>query len=247
LPASYFGTGSHNLYIHAIDVSGHPNNVIAGSPLALNCTTTPPPSPTATISADPSPCYIPVGNSTCSTDLTWDIDNATNPNVYNTFTSSSVSSNPSGTQSVTLNRGVNTFEARDSSTMLSQTSVTVGCIAGSSWDGSVCLATTPPPPEPAIDLELSRELIRSGETVDVTVEVTAEYPAECTLYGVEATPIVFTHNGTPASPLSSNVYTSRPLSAAQIITMTCEPNPTNGAPSNTATSRVNVVPVLQEI
>jgi hypothetical protein len=38
LPASYAGTGAHNLYIHAIDtgVAG-PNNVINGSPKSLTC------------------------------------------------------------------------------------------------------------------------------------------------------------------------------------------------------------------
>ncbi len=37
LPASYKGTGAHNLYIHAIDVSGNPNNVINSSPKSLSC------------------------------------------------------------------------------------------------------------------------------------------------------------------------------------------------------------------
>ena len=37
LPSSYAGTGSHNLYIHAIDTNGTPNNVIGGSPKSLSC------------------------------------------------------------------------------------------------------------------------------------------------------------------------------------------------------------------
>jgi len=37
LPASYQGTGSHNLYIHAIDTTGSPNNVISSSPKSLSC------------------------------------------------------------------------------------------------------------------------------------------------------------------------------------------------------------------
>lgn len=41
LPASYAGTGAHNLYVHAIDTSGSPNNVIDGSPKSLTCTPAP--------------------------------------------------------------------------------------------------------------------------------------------------------------------------------------------------------------
>ncbi|MCA9364377.1 MAG: hypothetical protein KC736_00590, partial [Candidatus Moranbacteria bacterium] len=37
LPSSYQGTGSHNLYIHAIDINGSPNNVISNSPKSLSC------------------------------------------------------------------------------------------------------------------------------------------------------------------------------------------------------------------
>jgi hypothetical protein len=37
LPASMKGVGSKNIYIHAIDVSGTPNNVISSSPKNINC------------------------------------------------------------------------------------------------------------------------------------------------------------------------------------------------------------------
>jgi len=203
--------------------------------------------PTATISVDTAPCYIAVGNTTCTTNVTWDIENATNSNVHNTYTNTSVSSNDSGTEPVVLDRGVHTFVARDNTTALSSVDVAVDCEVGSSWDGSVCAAAAALP-APIIDLSLSRELIRSGETVDVTVEVTAEYATLCTLYGVGITPLVFTHNGTPASPVSTEPpFTSRPLTAAQEVTITCEPDPANGAPSATESARVDVIPVVQEI
>ncbi len=37
LPASYVNSGGHNLYIHAIDISGSPNNLIDNSPKWLDC------------------------------------------------------------------------------------------------------------------------------------------------------------------------------------------------------------------
>jgi hypothetical protein len=37
LPATYVGTGQHNLYIHALDIDGAPNALLNSSPRALNC------------------------------------------------------------------------------------------------------------------------------------------------------------------------------------------------------------------
>lgn len=248
LPASYIGTGSHNLYVHAIDTTGTPNNVITGSPRALECAT--PPAPDATITVDAIPCFIQQGDSTCATTVTWEITNAADPNVYNTYTNTTVSSgDPSGSEPVALERGIHTFAARDNTNTLESTNVSAECVSGTNWNpvANICDIVPPPPPEPEISLDLSRELIRSGETVDVTVDVEAEYPAECTVYGVESTPIVFMHNGTPADPISGDVFTSRPLKAAQVVTVTCVPTPANGASSNTSSARVDVIPVVQEI
>jgi len=207
---------------------------------------TPPPPPTGTISV--TDCQIPVGAGSCVGTVTWNINNPTSPNVHNSSNNTTPYVVASGvSQPITLTHGVNSVMARNNTNTLDTDVVNVACAAGSNWNGSVCDAVPPPPPEPSISLLLSRELIRSGETVNVTVDVEAEYTAQCTIYGVTGTPIVFTHNGTPADPISSDVYTSRPLSAAQVVTVTCVPTPANGAASNTATSRVDVVPVVQEI
>ncbi|QQS61731.1 MAG: hypothetical protein IPN70_02270 [Candidatus Moraniibacteriota bacterium] len=39
LPSSFRNQGEKNIYIHAIDISGGPNNVISGSPKKINCST----------------------------------------------------------------------------------------------------------------------------------------------------------------------------------------------------------------
>lgn len=43
LPTNFHTLGTRNLYIHAIDVNGAPNNVIDGSPKSITCTPPPPP------------------------------------------------------------------------------------------------------------------------------------------------------------------------------------------------------------
>jgi hypothetical protein len=111
---------------------------------------------------------------------TWEIENTTNPNVHNTLTNTTYSYNPSGINvPISLNFGVNTVNTRDSSSTLASTNVTVSCAAGSSWNGSTCDAVPPSPPELNIDHGPNRELIRSGETVEVTIEVIAQYAAQC--------------------------------------------------------------------
>lgn len=337
LPASYRGTGSHNLYIHAIDISNTPNNVISGSPKALSCAAA-----SATISG--SGCTIPEGSSTCPGSVTWSITGATTPNVYNFTGSNSFSSAASGSnQPITLTYGDTTLQARDGSSVLASTIISgVGCAAGSSWvagscqdssasgnisgngcditegnstcqgsltwdidgssnprvtdqggsvistnangnnspvtlnygttdfmardgsslldtvgltadcatgllwysGGNECVVTLPS--SPAIDLTLDRELVRSGNTVELTTEVTANYPTECTIVGLTDTPITFSHSGTPASATYTN--TSKPLNSAQVIEVTCEPDPAvAGIAGATATTRADVIPVLEEI
>jgi len=136
LPASYATLGSRNLYVHAIDVNGTPNNTIGGSPRALNCAAPP---ATATISG--SGCTIASGASTCNGLVTWSISNATTPNVFNATRNVQHSTAVSGTgSSIVLTNGANAIQARNSATVLNSTSLTASCVAGTSWNGSICAA-----------------------------------------------------------------------------------------------------------
>jgi hypothetical protein len=231
---------AYSTWVHACNSSGC--SAAASSDFTCDM-----PLPPATATIYSTTCEIQIGSSSCIAALTWDITNAVDPNVYNSQTNTVVASVPSGTNvPATLYFGVNTVNARDKISTIASTNVLATCVTGSSWNGSSCEAdAVPPPPEPTISIGLSRELIRSGETVDVTVDVTAAYSAQCTLYGVETTPITFTHTGTPVT--SSDTFTTRPLRSAQVVTLTCVPDAATGADSNTATSRVDVIPVVQEI
>lgn len=337
LPSSYRGTGNHNLYIHAIDTTNTPNNVITGSPKAMSCAAA-----SATISG--TGCTIPVGGSSCPGTVTWSIAGAVSPNVYNLTGGNSYSSVASGTnQPITLSYGDTTLQARDGSSVLGTATISaVGCASGSNWNNGSCESSTAsgnisgngcdidegdatcqgsltwdidnssnprvtdqggsvistnatgnnspvtlnygttdfmardgsslldtvgltadcvtglvwssgssqcmiaPTSSPAIDLSLDRELVRSGNTVELTTEVTATYPTECTIVGLTDTPITFSHSGTPATATYNN--TSMPLNSAQVIEVTCEPDPAiAGLAGATATTRADVIPVLEEI
>jgi hypothetical protein len=62
--------------------------------------------------------------------------------------------------------------------------------------------------------------------------------------GAEGTPVTRSY----AAGNISDTYTTRPLTSAQIITVTCTPDPViAGTPASTAETRVSVVPMIQEI
>lgn len=238
LPSSYRGTGAHNLYIHAIDVNGTPNNVIGGSPRSLSCSAIP---ATATISG--SGCEIALGASTCQGSVTWDIEGADSPSVRNTTTNTTYSTAASGNNApAALTYGTNVIVARDGVTTLANTSLTASCASGN-WNGSICANV---PAAPVVDVSLDRELVRSGSTVLMTVDVTAPYPTSCTVTGLESAAFTFSHSGSPSSV--SYTYTSMPMVSAQVIEVTCAPNPAiAGVGSTTGETRVSVIPIVEEI
>jgi hypothetical protein len=102
------------------------------------------------------------------------------------------------------------------------------------------------PPQPLIlTIQSASDLVRSGETTLVRVAVTANYVAECTVFGVAGGPIAFTHNPQPLSKTYS--FPTDPLTAAQEVTARCLPNvPGFSLPEEKRSLRINVVPVYQE-
>lgn len=209
---------------------------------------TPPIIPTATISG--TACQIAVGNSSCNSGrLNWKIQNASSPNVINSETGSIINSANETNFNVNMVYGVNTFNARDGATNITPSasaSLLAECVTGSDWDpvsGTCEVDVVPPPPvqaAPIVNLNLDRDLIRSGDTVVVDIDVVAAYPVSCTIIGLQLSPVVFT--GT------TYTGTSRTLTAAQSITVTCAPSPAiAGVSSASSQARVSVVPTVQEI
>lgn len=92
--------------------------------------------PLATGALTASDCAIPEGQSSCPSVIGWVTANAASPNLSSAGTA--MSSQPSG--SVTLTVGVNPVAVvlSDGSRILDQEMVRGSCVSATAWDGSVC-------------------------------------------------------------------------------------------------------------
>jgi hypothetical protein len=102
------------------------------------------------------------------------------------------------------------------------------------------------PGQPGIDLTVMPNLIRSGDTVSIGWSINAPYPTTCLLTGGGLNQTI---NHVP--PLSSNTIsptTVNTITNRQLIRLTCGATSVGGfpIPEATATSLVNVVPLVQE-
>ena len=136
----------------------------------VNVTVIAPTPPTGTISASPQTCSISSGASTCSSSISWTTTNTPSASVVvqgpqwstpQTFWSGS--GNASQTAS-TISNGTDTFTLEDSSgTSLASVAVTGTCATGTSWNGTTCV-TSSPPPAPT----LSTTCTASGPQLDIS-------------------------------------------------------------------------------
>ena len=97
---------------------------------------------TGNISANPSPCIIPSGASSCTSTITWSSTNNTTPNVRIDYNNASIlSSNANGSVSIPwISYGGNSFELRNGSTIVSSVIVKGTCAANSTWNNTICAA-----------------------------------------------------------------------------------------------------------
>src|SRR5947209_197841 len=109
--------------------------------------TTPPPSGTLTLSS--SSCTIPSGTDHCNISLTWNITNpvgssavTTDYPAQNTVLATTSSGGP---LTASVHYSSQTFYLYNNSVPLVSHVATSSCASGTSWNGSVCQATTPPP------------------------------------------------------------------------------------------------------
>jgi hypothetical protein len=119
------------------------NGSSGGASVTFNIT---PLVPSATISA--TNCIIASGASTCNSSVTWNISNATSPNVKQAGTQFSAA--VSGTQSRPVSNGATAFTANDGATQLNAASASGSCTGGTSWNGTSCAALNTPPNAPTI-------------------------------------------------------------------------------------------------
>jgi hypothetical protein len=244
-----------NLYFrHCIDSI----NTIAESVEAPNCTEIGP------IVVNPAPiiasgCDIAVGSSTCDGTFSWNITGAANPNLYNSSTTEIYTNTAVGTnQRYPITFGNNTVVARSGINTLNFSTIQVvaECPLPSNWNFSsqVCEAplippivppvVPPPAAAPIANMLLSSNLIASGRTTEITINIQSTEDMNCTLRGATTTEITFTHQGSLLGAVNERyTYTTRPLYNAQILRLDCV-----GATTNfSRNTRVNVVGIMQEV
>lgn len=191
--------------------------------------------PTGSLTA--SPCTIPSGATSCTTTVAWGSADFIGSVVVaqGGVSFSTAGSNVGMVRSVTPD--TNTFTLEDSGgTFVLTRTATVACDSTSMWAGGACQ------PAPGVVLSTPQELIRSGASAAVTVEVDSAADLTCTLSG--GLTGTFAHTGS-ATPQTYS-YTTAALLAAQIIKVECE-SVLYPTVRSEAELRIRVVPTLEEV
>lgn len=110
----------------------------------------------------------------------------------------------------------------------------------------VTVAPVTPPLPPLVNLEVSKGLVRSGESVQVRVRISADYDVSCSLYGLGGAPVNINHLASSAEKIYT--YSTVPLVARQQIKLECTPDVHPFVlPVEVRTAIINVVPKIEEI
>lgn len=231
------------------------NNNVAESDEGDNCLiedySVTPPIATGEIFANPPNCIVAVGESTCTSNITWNTSHATNPNVrtgsgvlFSNNANGNNETSPSITPGTSLVLNVHN---NSNGTVLASVSVNASCESGSAWNGSlsVCEASVVTYPPPTITIESNPSIIRSGAKAPVEVNINgAEYELRCAFSGAVSSSNNFTHVGTPGNGNYSGTFESIPLTAARVAKVTC--TDPDDAPYSEETT-ISVIPTFQEI
>lgn len=169
----------------------------------------------ATISG--STCVVPQGASSCGGQLTWSISSSSpTPNAYRaTAPVGQLSTAYSASnQSVTLNLGTNTFQARSGTGILASVALNVACDAGLTVSGGICVATgtttptgTTTTPMPTVGLQIMPPIVRLGNTASLSWNISSLAGSSCVINapGLSNVPITSTSGSMQTGPIMSTV------------------------------------------
>lgn len=180
-------------------------------------------------------CEIAQGASSCNGEFTWDIQGASDGNLYNSTQGNTYSSNDSGTSEYfPLDFGSNTVVVRDNSSVLRSDIVSATCVAGTDFtNGTTCESAAAVPP--TISITTSRNFIRSGGTVSISWIISGLVDGNCSVSGPGLSLNSITTSGN---------QTSAPIRSASQYSIECS----GSYPTVRATSGiVEVIPVAQEV
>ncbi len=191
-----------------------------------------------------APTGLVVTAQACSTGanfLDWsDVANAVSYSIYNNATGAwignSVGSNYNHVGNLSTNYSYFVRANNSAGTQSSNSSVASGVTAGA------CAGE--PAVSPSIEIILDPDLIRSGNTANVRVGVTSEFDTTCILEGVLGNSITINHIGGATKVIYPK--TTRPLTSAQVVSLTCS---IDGFPAFTSSTnaRIKVIPINEEI
>ena len=140
VPASF---GSKTMYptsttTYSLTAYGDNNQDAATAKVTVNQIVNP---MSGDLSASPSSCTIPIGNSTCAVSLSW---NTTNPVGVSAVTNlnGTIATGNSGNKAVSITNGTTSYYLYNNGEKLDTENVTASCTSGSSWNGSYCVLNT---------------------------------------------------------------------------------------------------------
>lgn len=181
-------------------------------------------------------CTIPVGGTSCNANISWDTHNliGTASVLQGASQFSTSPSNPGVLRSVTPSD--NSFTLRDTTFgVLDTANAGATCFGTSVWAAGSCMGL------PSISLSASPNIVRSGETASIKVDILSIYDLNCTLYGTVASS--FFHTGSAATTSAS--YPTKPLTSAQIVRVECEAV-LSPLVTGEGQVRVDLIPTVQE-
>lgn len=191
-----------------------------------------------------SGCTIPLGGSTCDTNIWWNTTDffATNADVQRDgdTINNSLNMPAPGLLQTGLGFTPTTFTLRDPSGAFSDTTiVTPSCVGGGVWTGSNCEAL------PEITLSANPNLVRSGSSAEIIVEVNSGLELSCELNdGRSGMMPSFTHTP-PPNTASYPAITTKTLTAAQDVIVSCT-STLYPMVTNSESIRISVVPTIEE-
>jgi len=192
--------------------------------------------PTGTLSA--GPCIISVEAPSCRSTVTWTANNFIGTPQITQTTSGEVAvlTNPT---SLAVTPDAYTIKLDDLLSVFEITATAnATCAAGGIWVPSLgrCAAI------PIITIDATPDVIRSGETAELSIIIDSIYDLTCTVIG--GTNEIIAHRGTVNARASYTTITDA-LTSAQIVRINCVAD-IAAEINNFAETRVNVVPILQE-
>ena len=220
--------------------AGESNNCMVRGPFTVS---SPPPS----VSMSALGCNnIPAGSDECSGLVNWRFNYSESPyRARNMTTGSTIYNGPLAVNNnvpIVLKYGSNVITVDSEFGVVSDSkTVNAECASGLTWSSMTNLCEA----APTITIKADPNIIRSGDTSTVTVDVdSSSASVECNVINANPAGDFFVHNGV-SSPIQSYNVITQPLTSALVVSVSCLDTLTGLTSSNEV--RIDVIPTLEEV